>query len=68
MKTQERFDSLPDVALATLAQAEEELIPASRKAVRTATKFIRENPRTSIGIAALAAVALALLFFSGNRD
>jgi len=68
MKTQERFSALPDVALATLEQAEDTLIPASRKAIRATTKFIRENPRTSIGIAALAAVALALLFCSRNSD
>jgi len=68
MKTQERLYPLPDGVLATLEQAEETLLPASRKAVRVTTKFIRENPRTSIGIAALAAVALAFLFFPRNRD
>jgi len=67
MKTQDRVYPLPDVALATLEQAEETLIPASRKVVRATTKFIRENPRTSIGIAALTAIAL-LLFLPRNRD
>jgi len=68
MKTQDRVYSLPDDALATtLEQAEQTLIPASRKVVRATTKFIRENPRTSIGIAALAAIAL-LLFLPRSRD
>jgi len=67
MKTQERLYPLPEGALATLEQAEETLLPASRKAVRATTKFIRENPRTSIGIAALAALAL-VLFIPHHRD
>ena len=66
MNTQERLYSLPEDALATLKQAEETLLPASRKAVRATTKFIRENPGTSIGIAVLAALAL-VLFFPRNR-
>jgi len=68
MKIQERLDPLTDGALATLEQAEETLIPASRKAVRTTIRFIRENPRTSIGVAAVAAVVLAFLFFPRNGD
>jgi len=70
MKTQERRYPMPDSALATLEQAEETLIPAipaSRKVVRATTKFIRENPRTAIGIAALTAIAL-VLFLPHNRD
>jgi ElaB/YqjD/DUF883 family membrane-anchored ribosome-binding protein len=67
MKTQERLYPLPDAALATLEQAEETLVPATRKIVRATTKFIRENPRTSIGIAALAAIAL-VLFLPRNHD
>jgi ElaB/YqjD/DUF883 family membrane-anchored ribosome-binding protein len=67
MKTQERLYPLPDVALATLDQAGETLIPASQKVVRATTKFIRENPRTAIGIAALTAIAL-VLFLPQNRD
>ena len=66
MKTQERLYSLPEDALASLKQAEETLLPASRKAVRATTKFIQENPRTSIGIAVLAALAL-VLFIPRNR-
>ncbi|MEO8429681.1 MAG: hypothetical protein ABI651_21530 [Verrucomicrobiota bacterium] len=67
MKTQERRYPLPDTALATLEQAEQTLIPASRKVACATTRFIRENPRTSIGIAALAAIAL-LLFLPHSRD
>jgi ElaB/YqjD/DUF883 family membrane-anchored ribosome-binding protein len=67
MKTQEHLYPLADSAIATLEQAEETLIPASRKIVRATTKFIRENPRASIGIAALAAIAL-LLFLPRTRD
>ena len=68
MKSQNHLYTIPDAALATLEQAEETFLPASRKAIRTTTQFIRENPRTSIGIAALAAVALAFLFLPRNRD